>query len=68
MDGVDDEDEVLAAIALSLGKLMPYVGGPKHIFALLAPLEMLLAVGKFNCFDSVSNCFSFFYNIFCSCL
>jgi len=44
MDGVDDEDEVLAAIALSLGKLMPYVGGPKHIFALLAPLEMLLAV------------------------
>ncbi len=45
-DGVDDEDDVLAAIATSLGKLVPYVGGPSHVHVLLAPLEILLSVGK----------------------
>lgn len=43
-DGVDDDDEVLEAIAVSLGKLIPYVGGPSHASALLHPLELLLAV------------------------
>ncbi len=47
-DGVDDEDDVLAAIATSLGKLVPYVGGPSHVHVLLAPLEILLSVGKFK--------------------
>ena len=45
-DGVDDEEEVLAAIAISLGKLIPYVGGSEHIKSLLPPMELLLSVGK----------------------
>jgi len=45
-DGVDDEDEVLVAIASSLGKLIEHVGGPSHAQALLPPLELLLSVGK----------------------
>jgi len=43
-DGADDEDEVLAAIATSLGKLVPHVGGEDYAYVILAPLEMLLAV------------------------
>mmetsp|Transcript_26483 Transcript_26483/g.57092 ORF Transcript_26483/g.57092 Transcript_26483/m.57092 type:complete len:693 (+) Transcript_26483:113-2191(+) len=43
-DGVDDEDEVLEAIAVSLGNLVPYVGGKEHAASLLQPLELLLAV------------------------
>lgn len=43
-DSVDDEDEVLEAIASSLGKLIPFVGGKGHASALLQPLELLLAV------------------------
>lgn len=45
-DGVDDEDEVLVAIASSLGKLLHHVGGPAHAHTLLPPLELLLTVGK----------------------
>lgn len=49
-DGVDDEDEVLVAIAGSLGKLIPYVVGgggstsTSTCSCLLGPLELLLAV------------------------
>mmetsp|Transcript_27051 Transcript_27051/g.55604 ORF Transcript_27051/g.55604 Transcript_27051/m.55604 type:complete len:706 (-) Transcript_27051:33-2150(-) len=43
-DGVDDEDEVLEAVASSLGKLVPYVGGPNFASSLLPTLELLLAV------------------------
>jgi serine/threonine-protein phosphatase 2A regulatory subunit A len=43
-EGVDDEDEVLAVIAISLGKLVPYVGGAQHIHTLLTPIEILLSV------------------------
>ena len=55
-DGVDDEDEVLVAIATSLGKLVEYVGGPAHAHVLLPPLELLLTVGKkgsTNCVDVI---------------
>ena len=45
-DGDDDDDDVLTAVATSLGKMIPYVGGPAHIHCLLVPLETLLAVGK----------------------
>ena len=47
-DGVDDEDEVLVAIASSLGKLIDHVGGPSHAQALLPPLELLLTVGEYS--------------------
>jgi len=43
-DGIDDEDEVLEAIAISLGGLVPHVGGPTFAPSLLTPLELLLAV------------------------
>ena len=43
-DGVDDEDEVLLALANSLGKMIPLVGGGSHAQALLPPLELLLTV------------------------
>mmetsp|Transcript_15627 Transcript_15627/g.29478 ORF Transcript_15627/g.29478 Transcript_15627/m.29478 type:complete len:669 (+) Transcript_15627:150-2156(+) len=43
-DRIDDEDDVLAAVASSLGKLVPLVGGPYHVRSLLVPLEMLLSV------------------------
>ena len=47
-DGVDDEDEVLLAMATSLGKLIEHVGGPIHAHNLLPPLELLLTVGMFS--------------------
>lgn len=43
-DGTDDEDEVLLALANSLGKLIPLVGGGSHAQSLLPPLELLLTV------------------------
>ena len=47
-DGIDDEDEVLLALANSLGNLVEQVGGPGHAHKLLPPLELLLTVGKCN--------------------
>ncbi len=46
-DGIDDEDEVLLALASSLGKLVAQVGGDNHAHNLLPPLELLLTVGTF---------------------
>jgi len=44
-DGVDDDDDVLEAIAVSIGQLVSYVGPrQEHLVALLHPLELLLAV------------------------
>ncbi|ETW87219.1 hypothetical protein HETIRDRAFT_469075 [Heterobasidion irregulare TC 32-1] len=44
-DSVDDEDEVLLALAEELGKNFgDYVGGPEHAHVLLGPLENLSAV------------------------
>lgn len=43
VDSTDDEDEVLLAMAESVGQLIDHVGGPDHIHQLLAPLEALTA-------------------------
>jgi serine/threonine-protein phosphatase 2A regulatory subunit A len=43
-DCVDDDDEVLLALASSLGRMVDQVGGPSHAQALLQPLELLLTV------------------------
>ena len=44
-ESVDDEDEVLLALAEELGKgFDEYVGGRKYAHVLLGPLEMLAAV------------------------
>eukprot|EP00566_Odontella_aurita_P008355 CAMPEP_0113564216 /NCGR_PEP_ID=MMETSP0015_2-20120614/21495_1 /TAXON_ID=2838 /ORGANISM="Odontella" /LENGTH=667 /DNA_ID=CAMNT_0000466271 /DNA_START=185 /DNA_END=2188 /DNA_ORIENTATION=- /assembly_acc=CAM_ASM_000160 len=53
-EGIDDDDEVLAAIASSLGRLLPHVGGPSHAYSLLPPLELLLTVEE----SSVRDCAS----------
>jgi len=45
VDCMDDEDEVLTTIAISLGNLVPFVGGANQIYCLLTPLELLLSVG-----------------------
>jgi len=41
---VEDEDEVLTALAEELGSFIEYVGGPEYGHVLLAPLENLAAI------------------------
>ncbi|KAK4922270.1 protein phosphatase 2A structural subunit, partial [Elasticomyces elasticus] len=43
-DSVEDEDEVLTALAEELGNFTEYVGGPEHAHVLLRPLENLAAI------------------------
>lgn len=43
-DSVEDEDEVLTALAEELGNFVEYVGGPEYGHVLLAPLENLAAI------------------------
>ena len=43
-DNVDDEDEILLAMAEELGQFVPYVGGKEHAKCLLVPLESLCTV------------------------
>ena len=44
LDCVDDEDEVLLALAEELGNFVEFVGGPEHASVLLSPLEVLSTV------------------------
>lgn len=44
IDSVEDEDEVLTALAEELGNFVEYVGGPEYGHVLLAPLENLAAI------------------------
>lgn len=44
LDCIDDEDEVLVAIADELGSFVDYVGGPSFAHLILSPLETLAAV------------------------
>ncbi|KAI8089836.1 armadillo-type protein [Halteromyces radiatus] len=43
-DSIDDEDEVLLAVAEELANFYEYVGGPEYAHTLLGPLENLSAV------------------------
>lgn len=54
-DGIDDEDEVLLALATSLGKLVKQAGGPNHAHVLLPPLELLLTVEENTVRDAASS-------------
>jgi len=40
---MEDEDEVLLAMAEELGNMIPHVGGKEHAHVLLLPLETLCA-------------------------
>jgi len=41
LDLMDDEEEVLLALAETLGVFIDYVGGPAHAMYVLKPLEKL---------------------------
>jgi serine/threonine-protein phosphatase 2A regulatory subunit A len=43
-EAVDDEDEVLLALAEQLGKFVDHIGGPEESKCLLEPLEKLATV------------------------
>ena len=43
-DGLDDEDEVVLAVAISLGRMLDSVGGVEHAHTLFPLLEILLTV------------------------
>ena len=45
-ESVDDEDEILLALAEELGEFVPLVGGPQHAHFLLPPLEALATVDE----------------------
>jgi serine/threonine-protein phosphatase 2A regulatory subunit A len=44
IDSIDDEDEILLAVAEELGRFINFVGGPEFAHTLLPPLENLSAV------------------------
>jgi serine/threonine-protein phosphatase 2A regulatory subunit A len=46
-DSIDDEDEVLLALAEELGNLVEEVGGAEHAKSLLEPLNKLASVEEF---------------------
>ena len=63
-DSVDDEDEVLLALAEELGKSFEeYIGGTEYAHLILGPLENLSAVEetlvreKVHCFIETAKCF-----------
>lgn len=50
---LDDEDEVLIALAEELGNFVPYVGGADKAQCLLTPLELLCNVEETSVRDKV---------------
>lgn len=43
-ESIDDDDEVLLALAEELGNFVDYVGGPDHAHILIQPLESLAMI------------------------
>lgn len=54
LESIDDEDEILLALAEELGDFSEYVGGSNHAHLLLAPLETLAAVEETVVRDKVT--------------
>jgi serine/threonine-protein phosphatase 2A regulatory subunit A len=52
---MDDEDEVLLAIAETIGGLIDCVGGREHYFTLLSSIELLAVVEDSSVRDAVST-------------
>ena len=66
-DSVDDEDEVLLALADELGKNFDeYIGGKEFAYCLLGPLEMLSSVEETLVRDKVFRVWLNFL-LLCSC-
>lgn len=61
---MDDEEEVLIALAETLGSFLDYVGGYGHAVHLLRPLEKLCSVEESTVRDKVryQKIFSFIGN------
>lgn len=53
LESIDDEDEVLLALAGELGDFVEYIGGPEYAHILLQPLENLTAVEETMVRDKV---------------
>ena len=56
VDSIDDEDEVLQALAMELGTLVDFIGGPAYGHLLLGALENLAAVEEPVVRDKVLYC------------
>lgn len=54
-DGIDDEDEVLLAVANALGRMVDSVGGPEYAKLLLQPLELLLSIEELSVREAASE-------------
>jgi len=54
---MDDEEEVLLALAEVLGSFLDYVGGPAHAVHVLKPLEKLCQVEETTVRDKVLQSF-----------
>jgi serine/threonine-protein phosphatase 2A regulatory subunit A len=52
---MDDEEEVLLALAESLGSFIDYVGGLNHSIHILVPLEKLCCVEETSVRDKVKS-------------
>ena len=55
LESIDDEDEVLLALAGELGDFVEYVGGAQFAHILLQPLENLAAVEETMVRDKVQR-------------
>jgi serine/threonine-protein phosphatase 2A regulatory subunit A len=53
IENVDDEDEILLAVADELANFTEYVGGPEYAHYLLSPLENLATVEEVLVRDKV---------------
>lgn len=53
-DLMDDEEEVLLALAEVLGSFLDYTGGPAHAIHIIKPLEKLCQVEETTVRDKVS--------------
>lgn len=58
-ESIDDEDEVLVAIAEELGSFSDYIGGPAHAHVILNPLAALAAVEETLVREKVITNFDF---------
>ena len=68
VESVDDEDEVLLAIAENIGELLTCVGGREHFYTLLAPIGLLAVVEDSTVRDAVGTTTSRDVFCFLSCL
>lgn len=65
IESIDDEDDVLLALAEELGNLVNAVGGNEYAYYLLPPLENIAAVEEASVRDKVTKLFTRTHFISC---